>query len=99
MTHYSGASQVNVGCGNDLTILELARKIAVMVDFTGKIIMDPSKTDGTPRKCLDVSKLASLGWRPKIVLEEGLASTYKWFVSCFAPGPGERHGLRGSLRN
>ena len=94
MTHYSGASQVNVGSGSDLTILELAKLIANVVGFTGQIVTDPSKPDGTPRKLLDTSKLDNLGWHPKIELEEGLASTYKWFVSHFAPEKGELHARR-----
>ena len=80
MIYYSGASHVNVGYGNDLTILELAKLISGVVGFTGEIVSDPSKPDGTPRKLLDTSKLASLGWHPKIELERGLASTYQWFA-------------------
>ena len=76
------------GVGSDLTILELAKLIAGVVGFTGEIITDPSKPDGTPRKLLDVSKLTSLGWHPKIGLEDGLASTYSWFASHFAPKEG-----------
>jgi GDP-L-fucose synthase len=84
MTHYSGESHVNVGSGSDLTILELAKLIAGVVGFTGRIVTDPSKPDGTPRKLLDSRKLADLGWGPKIGLEEGLASTYQWFADSFA---------------
>ena len=80
MTHYSGDAHVNVGSGSDLSILELAKLIAQVVGFAGHIVMDPSKPDGTPRKLLDSSKLASLGWRPSIGLEEGLSSTYQWFL-------------------
>ena len=80
MTSYSGESHVNVGCGADLTILELASRIAGVVGFQGSIATDPSKPDGTPRKLLDVSKLTGLGWQPKIPLEEGIASTYRWFL-------------------
>ena len=94
MTHYSGSSHINVGVGRDLTIIELAKLIAEVVGFSGQIVTDPTKPDGTPRKLLDTSKLAKLGWQPKIGLEEGLASTYKWFVSHIAPDQGERHALR-----
>ncbi len=80
MTHYSGDTHVNVGFGSDISILELAKLIARTVGFAGTIEMDPSKPDGTPRKLLDSGKLASLGWQPKIGLENGLASTYQWFV-------------------
>ena len=80
MTHYSDETPVNVGYGSDVTILELARLIAAAVGFSGRIVTDPSKPDGTPRKLLDSSRLASLGWHPKIGLEDGLASTYGWFT-------------------
>jgi GDP-L-fucose synthase len=94
MTHYSGEEHVNVGCGSDLTILELARMIARVVGFTGEIATDRSKPDGTPRKLLDTSKLRSLGWQPKIGLEEGLASTYQWFAALGARQQGELRALR-----
>ena len=83
MTHYSGDTHVNVGSGSEITILELANLIAGVVGFKGRILMDASKPDGTPRKLLDTCKLASLGWQPKIGLKEGLASTYRWFASHF----------------
>ena len=95
MTHYSAASQVNVGVGSDLTILELAKLIAEVVGFIGEIVTDPSKPDGTPRKLLDVSMLASLGWHPKIGLKQGLASTYQWFVSRCAGEEEKRRALCG----
>jgi GDP-L-fucose synthase len=79
MTHYSGESPVNVGSGKDLTILELARVIANVVGFSGDITTDPSKPEGTPRKLLDVSKLTELGWKPKIALKAGIATTYRWY--------------------
>jgi GDP-L-fucose synthase len=94
MTHYSGEAHVNVGFGSDLTILELARMIARVVGFTGQIATDRSKPDGTPRKLLDTSKLRSLGWQPKIQLEEGLASTYQWFAALGARQQGELRALR-----
>jgi GDP-L-fucose synthase len=80
MTSYSGESHVNVGCGTDMTISELATRIAGVVGFHGSIATDPSKPDGTPRKLLDVTKLAELGWKPKIPFEEGIASTYRCFL-------------------
>jgi GDP-L-fucose synthase len=94
MTHYSGEEHVNVGSGSDLTILELAKLIARVVGFTGEISTDRSKPDGTPRKLLDTSKLRSLGWQPKIGLEEGLASTYQWFAALGARQQGELRALR-----
>jgi GDP-L-fucose synthase len=94
MTHYSSGEHVNVGVGSDLTVLELAKVVAGVVGFTGEIVTDPSKPDGTPRKLLDISTLTSLGWHPRIGLEDGLASTYSWFASHFAPEEGERRVLR-----
>ena len=84
MMHYSDGTHVNVGSGSDLTILELAHLISRVVGFSGRIVMNPSKPDGTLRKLLDMNKLASLGWNPKIGLEEGLANTYQWFASHYA---------------
>ncbi len=67
---------LNVGTGVDMTIAELARQVATAVGFTGRIVFDASKPDGTPRKLLDVSRLAALGWRARIALADGMASTY-----------------------
>ncbi|WP_445372919.1 GDP-L-fucose synthase [Methylomonas sp. HW2-6] len=74
-------SHLNVGTGTDVTIRELAETIGRVVGFQGEISWNTSKPDGTPRKLMDVSKLKSLGWEPKIGLEEGLSSTYKWFLA------------------
>jgi GDP-L-fucose synthase len=86
MTHYSGDTHVNAGCGSDLTILELAQLTAGVVGFRGRIVTDPSKPDGTPRKLLDVSKLEKLGWRPKIGLRDRLSESYRWFLQTFDLG-------------
>ena len=64
---------MNVGSGTDISVLDLAKLIARVVGFTGRVVTDPSRPDGTPRKFLDSSKLESLGWRPRISLEDGLA--------------------------
>ncbi|WFP52047.1 GDP-L-fucose synthase [Methylomonas sp. EFPC3] len=74
-------SHLNVGTGTDVTIRELAETIGRVVGFQGEISWNTSKPDGTPRKLMDVSKLKSLGWEPKIGLEEGLSATYKWFLA------------------
>lgn len=79
LQHYSGDTHVNVGSGEDITIMDLAALIAETVGFAGKIIFDSSKPDGTPRKLLDSSSLSALGWKPKTALKDGLASTYRWF--------------------
>jgi GDP-L-fucose synthase len=71
---------VNVGVGEDLTILELAELVRKAVGYSGKIRWDHSKPDGTPRKLLDVKKIQSLGWKASISIEQGIAGTYKWFL-------------------
>lgn len=80
LENYSGEDFLNVGTGQDLTIREIAQVVARVVGFTGKLVFDASKPDGTPRKLLDVSRLNALGWRASIGLEEGLADTYRWFL-------------------
>ena len=84
LKHYSGEMHVNVGCGADVTIKELARIVSDAVGFNGAIMADPSKPDGTPRKLLDTSRLTATGWRPKIQLEDGLKDTYSWFCEQLA---------------
>lgn len=79
MDHYKGDEFFNVGYGREITILELAELIRKVVGYEGKIVMDPSKPDGTPRKLTDISKLKAMGWEPKIDLEEGLKKTYEWY--------------------
>jgi GDP-L-fucose synthase len=73
-------SHINVGCGEDLTIRELAELVGRTVGYQGRIEFDPSKPDGTPRKLLDASRLKSLGWRPTVALDKGLALTYQDFL-------------------
>jgi len=80
MQNYSDAQHVNVGCGSDVTIRELAELTAQTVGFTGNIIHDASRPDGTPQKLLDVSKLTRMGWKAKTGLQEGLAATYAWYL-------------------
>ena len=74
-------SHINVGCGEDLTILELAQAVAKTVGFARRIETDPSKPDGTPRKLMDSSRLRSLGWSPKVGLAQGLAQAYQDFLA------------------
>ncbi|ADE14485.1 NAD-dependent epimerase/dehydratase [Nitrosococcus halophilus Nc 4] len=80
MRHYNEGEIINVGTGKDITIADLARLIKEIVDYSGEIVFDTSKPDGTPRKLLDTTKLTQLGWQPKIDLRGGIASTYKWFL-------------------
>jgi nucleoside-diphosphate-sugar epimerase len=73
-------SHINVGSGSDISILELAQRVAQVVGYAGEILTDPGKPDGAPRKLMDVSRLARLGWQARIPLEEGLKGTYAWFL-------------------
>ena len=73
-------SHLNVGTGIDVTIQELAETVKKVTEYAGDISWDTSKPDGTPRKLMDNSKLRSLGWQPTIDLEQGLQSTYQWFL-------------------
>ncbi|HYC03477.1 MAG TPA: GDP-L-fucose synthase [Azospirillaceae bacterium] len=80
LRHYSDEPTINVGCGEDVTIAELAGTVARAVGWSGRLVFDPGKPDGTPRKLLDVSRLTALGWTPSIPLERGVADTYRWFL-------------------
>ncbi|MEU1410915.1 GDP-L-fucose synthase [Streptomyces sp. NPDC005731] len=73
---YDGDEPVNVGCGSDLTIRELAGTVAEVTGFAGRISWDTTRPDGTPRKLLDISRLAQLGWKPAVPLRDGIAATY-----------------------
>jgi GDP-L-fucose synthase len=77
---YSADEHVNVGSGSDVTILELTEMVARAVGFTGAVTQDVSKPDGTPRKLMSASKLRAMGWQPGIALEDGIATTYSWFL-------------------
>lgn len=80
MKSYNGYEHVNVGCGADVTIAELAQLVADAVGFKGAITKDTSKPDGAPRKLLDVTRLTALGWAPRIDLPAGLADAYRWYL-------------------
>ena len=73
-------SQINVGCGEDITIAELAELVRDVVGYEGEIVYNPDKPNGAPRKLLDIGRIKALGWRPQIGLREGLESTYRWFL-------------------
>jgi len=78
---YSDIEHINVGSGEDLTIRALAQLTANVVGFKGRLVTDPSKPDGTPRKLMSGAKLGSLGWKPKRALEAGIRETYEWYLS------------------
>lgn len=80
LKNYSDAGHINVGCGEDISIMDAARLVARVVGYTGRIETDPEKSDGTPRKLLDCSRIFGMGWRPRIGLEAGLRQTYEDFL-------------------
>ncbi|MEV5684909.1 MULTISPECIES: GDP-L-fucose synthase family protein [unclassified Streptomyces] len=82
---YDSDEPVNIGCGQDLTIRELAETVREVTGYQGRIAWDVSKPDGTPRKLLDVSRLSSIGFTPQIPLKDGIARTYAWWLGRSAP--------------
>ncbi len=86
MNNYSDESPINIGSGKDITICDLAILIKSIVGYKGDIVFDNTKPDGTYRKLLEVSKLSSYGWKPKIDLRRGLENTYRWFVDNYSEG-------------
>ncbi len=87
LDHYDGHDPINCGSGSEISIAALAHLVARIVGYSGRIGFDPTKPDGTPRKLLDSSRIAALGWAPSISLEAGLAGTYQWYR---AEGPAMR---------
>jgi len=81
MIYDSGITHLNIGCGIDIEIRELAELVRTTVGFEGAVSFDPQKPDGTPRKLLDVSRLNRLGWKYKTPLRDGLKTTYEWFLT------------------
>jgi GDP-L-fucose synthase len=81
MEKYESPDPINVGCGQDLRIRDAAELVRKIVGYTGDIAWDTTRPDGTPRKLLDISRLAALGWKPRIDLEDGLRSTYAWWLN------------------
>jgi GDP-L-fucose synthase len=80
MDRYDGSEPINCGAGSDVSIRQLAETVGRVAGFEGKLVFDTSKPDGTPRKLMDSSRLAGLGWRPKTGLEEGIREVYRWFA-------------------
>ncbi len=81
LQNYDSPEIVNIGCGEEVTIRELAETICEVLGYSGSLAFDPSKPDGTPRKLLDMTRLFALGWRPKIPLREGIQDAYKAFLA------------------
>jgi GDP-L-fucose synthase len=77
---YSEYEHINVGSGEDVSILDLTKLVCEVVGFEGEIVHDLSKPDGTPRKLMSAAKLSALGWHPSIALRDGIRQTYSWFV-------------------
>ena len=80
MEKYDDSKQINIGSGQEVSIKDLAEKISKAVGFSGEIMWDSTKPDGTMRKVLDSSKIANLGWKPLILLDQGIASTVEWYL-------------------
>jgi len=97
MHNYSGEQHINVGWGKDITITGLATTVAGVVGYTGKFRYASEKPDGVPRKLLDVSRLAAMGWQPRISLRSGLADAYKWYVENVAKDDSKPTVLHDSL--
>jgi GDP-L-fucose synthase len=81
LKEYDSPEIINIGCGEDISIRELAELICDVVGFDGELSWDTTKPDGTPRKLLDVTKLRALGWKPSIPLRDGITQTYAWFLA------------------
>jgi len=92
MLHYDEPEIVNVGTGIDIMIRDLAELIMRIAGYHGRLVLDCEKPDGMPRKLLDVTRLTALGWKARMPLEEGVKSTYQWYVENLADGFVEAHG-------
>jgi GDP-L-fucose synthase len=94
LENYDLPEIINVGCGEDVTVRELAEIVMEVVGFQANLVFDPTMPDGTPRKLLDIARLKKLGWQPRISLRDGIRQTYKWFLeNCKVPrGTLDRHG-------
>jgi GDP-L-fucose synthase len=84
---YDAGEPINCGAGSDVSVRQLAEMIGRVAGFKGKLVFDTGKPDGTPRKLMDSSRLAALGWRPKTSLEEGVSEVYRWFTRTQAKKP------------
>lgn len=81
LNKYDGSTAINIGSGQEISIEQLAKLISKVVGYSGEIVFNVTRPNGTPRKLLDSSKIAQLGWTPRVTLEEGIISTYDWFLA------------------
>ena len=93
MEHYEGHDIVNIGCGSDISIAELAGLVKQAVGYAGDIVYDSSKPDGTPRKLVDTGRITALGWQPAIGLEAGIRDAYDWFLEHVERAPERMRGM------
>ena len=96
MRNWSEDQHINIGCGSEISIAELAALIGRVLGFTGQFIFDPSKPDGTPRKLVDVTKLTAHGWCPRIALEDGIRHAYQWYLDKKREARGVLSGARAA---
>jgi GDP-L-fucose synthase len=81
MDRYDGPGPINIGCGSDVSIAEVALLIREVVDYAGELVFDTTKPDGAPRKLLDSEELRSLGWQPRTEFRDAIAETYRWYLA------------------
>ncbi len=81
LDRYDEYEHINCGAGSEVSIRSLAEMVARVVGYTGKIVFDETKPDGTPRKLMDSSRIAALGWKPELSLEDGIGTTYRWYLN------------------
>ena len=84
LDNYDGHEHINCGSGGEISIKSLAETVQRAVGFTGRLVFDSSKPDGTPRKLMDSSRIAAMGWTPRVTLEEGIADSYRWYLENIA---------------
>ena len=89
LNQYDDSVAINIGSGQEISIEQLAKLISKVVDYSGEIVFNESRPNGTPRKLLDSSKIAQLGWSPQVKLEDGIVSTYDWYIKHYVKEPTE----------
>jgi len=87
LNHYDDSVAINIGSGHEISIGQLSKLISKIVDYSGEIVFNKSRPNGTPRKLLDSSKIAELGWKPQVKIEDGIVSAYDWFLKQYKKEP------------